>query len=201
MLNLDLNTVRNRLEAVEETIIFRILDRAQFKLNLAQNISFKSAVLPTNPKLKNINLTAKIKENYEKFLNIICEDGNDDEDEIEILTEINISALNAISRRIHYGSLYVAKCKFEENPKGFRDAVIADDKEKIIEMLRNIKGEEEILLRISDKCAKIQSIYSSPIRRVISPNLVREFYKHTIIPLTIEGELQYFFERVKNETK
>lgn len=218
MQDLDLNIVRNRLEALEETILFRLLDRAQFKLNLP--VYEAGAILDSMHKSNeeicgkfgrfnaieekpffdfsnkdDINLTAQIRKNYYEFLYNLCENGDDGE--YGSTAEADIAALLAISKRIHYGSYYVAECKFQENPMGFTEAVAANNKEKVLEMLVNRKAEERVLQRIFEKCEKIQSAYSSPFRKTINPEIVREFYKKTIIPLTIEGELQYFFKRVK----
>ena len=144
-----------------------------------------------------INLTAQIRENYLDFLKTACENGDDNE--YGSTAETDIAALQAISKRIHYGSHYVAKSKFEEDPKGFTEAVIAGDTEKVVNMLRNPAKELLVLQRVFEKCEKIQAAYSSPFRKTINSEIIREFYKNTIIPLTIYGELQYFFRRVKNE--
>ena len=215
--NFDLGIIRNRLEALEETIIFRLLDRVQFKLNLP--VYESGAILDRMHKSNEeicakfgrfdaveekpffdlskdeINLTPQIREKYLGFLKTACENGDDNE--YGSTAEADISALQAISKRIHYGSVYVAESKFQENPEGFTEAVLAGDKNKVVEMLRNVKAEEKVLQRVFDKCEKIQSAYSSPFRKTIESEIVKEFYKNTIIPLTIEGELQYFFRRIE----
>jgi len=217
----DLNTIRNRLESLEETIIFRLLDRVQFKQNLP--VYQAGAILDDMHKSveeicakynrfnaveeksffdlgKNeINLTAQIRRNYENFIKTACEIGDDSE--YGSTAEADISALQTISKRIHYGSVYVAESKFEENPQAFTEAVMANDKEKVVEMLRNPAKEELVLSRVFEKCEKIQSAYTSQFRRTIDSKIIKEFYKNTIIPLTVEGELQYFFRRVSDANK
>jgi len=218
MLNFDLNIIRNRLEALEETIVFRLLDRAQFKLNLPvyETGAILDCMHKSNEEIcgkfgrfnaieekpffdfsnkNDINLTAQIRKNYYDFLYHLCENGDDGE--YGSTAETDIAALLAISKRIHYGAFFIAECKFQENTSGFTEAILANNREKVLEMLTNRQTEERILLRVFEKCEKIQSAYTSQYRKTIDPQIVREFYKNTIIPLTIEGEVQYFFNRVK----
>lgn len=238
MQNFNLNEVRNRLEALEETIVFRILDRAQFKYNSIvytkdafslpnshENLSFldythksteqiyaklgrfnvveekpfftvkstNSDQFPVNS--NEINLTAQIHKYYSNFLRISLE--NDDDGEYVNTVEADIALLLAVSKRIHYGAFYVAECKFQEKPEEFTEAVKAGNKDKVLDMLVNRQAEENVLIRVFDKCQIIQSAYTSKLRKTIEPKVVVDFYKNIIIPLTVEGELQYFFQRVK----
>jgi len=244
----DLSVVADRLEALEETIIFRILDRAQYKLNSA--IYSKDAFsLPNQTKdvslldymhkfieqvfaqlgrftiaeekpfftstiwaadvavaheketlcedaLKNINLTSKIKELYCGFVNNFCEEGDDGE--YGSAAEADVAALIAISKRIHYGSFYVAQSKYCANPKAYTDAVKSGESD-VKKLLVRREVEEKIAARVTQKCDKIQSAYTSKFRKKIDPKLIEKFYAETIIPLTVNGETEYIFRRCKNE--
>ncbi|MDR0304102.1 MAG: hypothetical protein LBH98_04940 [Chitinispirillales bacterium] len=244
----DLAIVADRLEALEETIIFRILDRAQYKLNSA--IYLKGAfLLPSQTKgvslldymhkfieqvfaqlgrfttaeekpffesttwtadigvaheketlcedaLKNINLTAKIKEHYGDFVNDFCDAGDDGE--YGSAAEADVSALVAISKRIHYGSFYVAESKFSANPKAYVEAAKIGEYE-VKKLLVRREVEKKIAARVAQKCNKIQSAYTSKFRRKIDRELIESFYVNTIIPLTVSGEAEYIFRRCKSE--
>jgi chorismate mutase len=249
MNKLNLTFIASRLESFEESIIFRLLDRVQYKLNLPvysaeaislpdkeKNISFldylhksteqiyaksgrfaiaeekpffETTILKTNTGIirskedfcndakNSINLTAKIKESYGFFVNYACENGDDKQ--YGSTAEADIAALLAISKRIHYGSFYVAESKFLANPKGYIEAVKANDENAVMEMLTRREIEEKIISRVIKKCDKIQSVYTSVFRKTIDPKIVGVFYENTIIPLTKNGELQYLFRRSKNE--
>lgn len=244
----DLSVVAERLEALEETIIFRILDRAQYKLNSA--VYTKGAFsLPNQEKdaslldymhkfservfaqlgrftsaeekpffadtvwtadvavrhekdalcedaAANINLTAKIKERYVAFVNKFCEDGDDGE--YGSAAEADVAALAAISKRIHYGSFYVAQSKFSTNPDGYIQAA-RNGEADVKKLLVRREVEEKIAARVTQKCEKIQSAYTSEFRKKINPKLIEEFYSETIIPLTVSGETEYILRRCKNE--
>jgi len=244
----DLSAVADRLESLEETIIFRILDRAQYKLN-SSVYSKNVFLLPDETKdvclldymhkfieqvfarlgrftiseekpffastawtegagiahekedlcldaIENINLTSKIKENYCGFVGDFCEKGDDGE--YGSSAEADIAALIAISKRIHYGSFYVAQSKYRANPQAYVVAAKIGESE-VKKLLVRREVEEKIAVRVTQKCDKIQSAYTSKFRKKIDPKLIEKFYTETIIPLTVIGETQYIFMRCKNE--
>jgi chorismate mutase len=149
--------------------------------------------------LSEINITGKIKEHYLSFINISCENGDDSE--YGSTAEADISALLAVSKRIHYGSFYVAESKYLSNPSAYTEAVKANDKNAITQMLTRREVEEKIILRVQDKCEKIQNAYTSKLRKKIAPRLIGNFYEFTIIPLTKDGELKYLFRRCESENR
>jgi len=145
--------------------------------------------------LSEINITDKVKAHYLSFINNSCENGDDGE--YGSTAEADISALVAVSKRIHYGSFYVAESKFLSNPPAYKEAVKANDKEAVMAMLTRKEVEEKIILRVQEKCDKIQNAYTSKLRKKIDSRLIGNFYENTIIPLTKEGELKYLFARGK----
>ena len=243
----DLTIIADRLEAMEETIISRILDRIQYKQNsavystdkiLLNNASpldymhkltekifaelgkftvaeekpfFKDTCLSANTAdtsivrkkepfgrniLNEINITAKIKEHYSSFVNTACETGDDNE--YGSTAEADIAALTAISKRIHYGSFYVAESKFLLSPQKYVEAVKNNNENAVRDLLTRREIEEKIVSRVKKKCDKIQSAYTSKLRKKINSELIGNFYKNTIIPLTKDGETEYLFRRCKN---
>jgi chorismate mutase len=245
----DLTLIANRLESLEETIVFRLLDRVQYKLNPriysvdafslpndVKNISlldymhkfteqiyaqlgrftiaeekpfFETLALNVDTGVihdreflcesakNSINLTAEIKKHYNSFINTACENGDDSE--YGSSAEADIAALIAISKRVHYGSFYVAESKFLKSPDDYVKAVKAGDEKAVMEMLTRREIEEKIILRVIEKCDKIQAAYTSNFRKAIDGKIVGAFYENAIIPLTKLGELQYLFRRCENE--
>ena len=147
--------------------------------------------------LNDINITGKIKERYISFVNISCDDGDDSE--YGSTAEADIAALAAISKRIHYGSFYVAESKFLSYPQKYIDAVKAKDENAVRALLTRRETEEKIVLRVKEKCDKIQDAYTSKLRKKIDSRLIGNFYENTIIPLTKDGETLYLFRRCENE--
>jgi chorismate mutase len=211
-----LTDIAARLEAFEESIIFRLADRVQYKLNSAiysqktfLNYMYKSVeqILDESKTiaakenlcqdaLKDINLIENIKERYLDLLNIICEKGDDDE--YSATSQADIEVMVAVSKRIHYGSFYVAESKFLSNSKNYIEAV-KTGKEAVIELLTRRDKEEKIIARVTKKLDKIQAIYTSKFRKKIVAKTIGNFYKDTIIPFTKEGEATYLLRRCKNE--
>jgi len=170
---------------------------------------FKDTALPINTNivqkkerfcpniLNHINMTGEIKRRYISFINISCEDGDDNE--YGSTAEADMSALAAISKRIHYGSFYVAESKFLSDPKKYIEAVKTQNENAVRELLTRREIEERIVSRVIDKCDKIQGAYTSKLRKKIDSRLIGDFYENTIIPLTKDGETKYLFRRCENE--
>ena len=66
-----------------------------------------------------INLTSQIKESYFSLLSSIC---SGDDGEYGTTAESDIASLQAVARRIHFGSFYVAEAKFRGNPEQYSQA-------------------------------------------------------------------------------
>ena len=163
--HLDLMVVAARLEGFEETIILRLIDRAQFSADIgiyqpgnsgfsgeplkASSVSDccirklwipvlgrfcapeerpfnkdlpeprRKVVLPDTglhiQDFQKINLTAKILQDYLNLVPRICPAGDDGQWGSSV--ELDVYALQAIARRIHYGALYVAESKFRRDPE------------------------------------------------------------------------------------
>jgi chorismate mutase len=244
MTNLNLDTIAATLEGLEETIIYRLIDRAQFKTNdrvympgqsgfsngnddkslFELRLQYHEEIdarfgrfcvpeerpfckdLPSKQRevkipdpglhISNydlVNLTQQIKQMYVDFIPKFCLPGNDLQYGSSV--EIDVYALQAICRRIHYGALYVAECKYRNNPDAYKKLIAKEDRGGILELLTRKEIEMKIIERVKSKVAHVQSGVNLKVRRVIDPDVILTFYNEHIIPLTKEGEVLYLLKR------
>lgn len=242
-----LELIAAKLEGLEETIIYKLMDRAQFKKNdiiyrsgesgfddeksgmslfdirllytETMDSEFGRFMQPEErPFFKNlpepkrvvtnykddflniddydgINLTGDIKKAYLKILNSLCLSGDDGQFGSSV--EHDIFALQALARRIHFGSLYVAESKFRDNPEKYSELIDKEDTSALMDLLTRAEVEERILQRVKEKVIHIQSRINEKVRRRIDPDIVLDFYRTYIIPLTKKGEILYLLKRKK----
>lgn len=238
-----LSIIAARLEGLEETIIHRLIDRAQFAANsvayrpgesgfageptrslldirlLYQERmdaefgrfhvpeerpfhrelpdSRRTVSLPENslriPDFDLVNVTGEILAAYRSFIPRLCPQGDDGQ--YGSAVEHDVSALQAISRRIHFGSMYVAEAKFRENPSRYRSLIASGDNAAIEELLTRKEVEANIQTRVREKVAHIQGNVNSRVRSVVDADVVLAFYRDTVIPLTRRGEVRYLCAR------
>eukprot|EP00923_Selenidium_pygospionis_P011690 GHVN01020082.1.p1 GENE.GHVN01020082.1~~GHVN01020082.1.p1 ORF type:complete len:226 (+),score=24.62 GHVN01020082.1:145-822(+) len=191
---LSLQKIRSDLIRQEETIIFAIIERTQYRCNDAiyraghfdveldglclmsyflreterlhaklrryvsdeEHAFFADSlpcpVLPIKGqpdilKPNRINLNEKIFQFYvKKVVPRICPEGDDGE--YGSTANNDIMALQALSRRIHYG-LFVAEAKFRSEQIKYRSLIEAGDVAGIMEALTNRTVEEKLLERVS----------------------------------------------------
>lgn len=241
--HLDLMVVAARLEGFEETIILRLIDRAQFSADIGiyqpGNSGFSGEPLkslfsirllhqetmdscfgrfcapeerPFNKDLpeprrkvvlpdtglhiqdfQKINLTAKILQDYLNLVPRICPAGDDGQWGSSV--ELDVYALQAIARRIHYGALYVAESKFRRDPEVYSRLIKEGNPSAILEKLTRKDVEDRIVSRVREKTVSIQTAVNPIIRKVIDPDIVVDFYRNSIIPITKEGEVLYLLNR------
>lgn len=245
MVTLELPRIAACLEGLEETIINRLIDRAQFAANAVAyrrgESGFTGAgdrslfdmrlryqeemdaafgrfqvpeerpfhrdlppsrrvmTLPESPlavsSFDAVNLTRRIVADYRTFLPRLCQDGDDGHYGSSV--EHDVLAIQALARRVHYGALYVAESKYRAEPAAFDRLVDERDERAIIERITRPEVEERILVRVAEKVTYIQATANRSVRRHVTPEVVLELYRDTIIPLTKEGELLYLFNRVR----
>ena len=115
--------------------------------------------------------------------------------------EYDVMLLQAISRRIHYGAIYVAETKFQQNEAALRK-IFAEQtdalEQKILALITRTEVERKILKRVFTKTQAIQygGREQGLQRHYLEPQSVRDFYADCIIPLTKRGELAYLQRRV-----
>lgn len=245
MSEMTLELIAAKLEGLEETIIYKLMDRGQFRKNAAvyrsgesgfdeeksgislfdirllytekmdaefgrftqpEERPFCSPLPATKRMISNskdtflviddydkINLGSDIKRAYLKMLDTLCLGGDDGNYGSSV--EHDIFALQALARRIHFGALYVAESKFRDNPKKYLSLIEKNESNALMTLLTRQKVEEKILLRVKEKVIHIQSQINEKVRRRIDPDLVLDFYREHIIPLTKKGEILYLLNR------
>ena len=244
---LDLNVIAAQLEALEESIMYRFIDRAQFAWNPrayeagaeslqgAQDVSLFQARLqaqeelearfgrylvpeerPFTRNLPEAERTAAsfhsalrtddwniVRQNdalceaYLATLPELCE--HRDDSHYGSSVEHDVSVLQAVSRRVHFGALYVAEAKFRRNTEAYRSAIRRGDATGIEDMLTRADVERAIIERISKKMLELQAEVHTRVRRVVSPDVVVSFYRDTIIPRTKAGQVLYLLQRLEHE--
>jgi chorismate mutase len=244
MINMpDLNIIALQLEGLEETIIYHLIERVQYRKNSvvyepgasgfrgyprkslmeirllfhermdAQFGRFcvpeerpfsgrlprprRTVHLPVYPlalrDFNLVNLTAAIEQAYTTLVNIICRDGDDGQYGSSV--ENDVYALQAISRRIHYGAMYVAEAKYRADPGRYNELIRTRDRTRLMHELTRKEVEARIINRVKDKVARAQARSNLKIRIPIDPESVLAFYRDSIIPLTKEGEIIYLINR------
>jgi len=243
MITPDLDKIATDLEGLEETIIARLIDRAQFRQNSIAYQPGKSgfkgetelslfglrlkyqeemdacfgrfAVPEERPFNKDlpeskrqvslpdnclrladynvVNLTDKILVSYLDIIPKICSPGDDAQYGSSV--EHDVYTIQAISRRIHYGAMYVGESKYLSDPSAFKKAVEAGDLTTLETLLTRPEVEQRILRRVQEKVTILQAAAKANTRFTIDPGVVRDYYAAHIIPLTKEGEILYLLNR------
>ncbi len=140
-----------------------------------------------------INLTEEVKEGYLDWLKKFCDGGDDGH--YGSSTEHDVKILKAISERVHYASFYVAEAKYRQEPEEYERLIAKGDKEGIYERLTRVEVEEKILGRVREKADNFQRGINLKIRHYLEPELLEDFYRDFIIPLSKRGEVKYFLGR------
>jgi chorismate mutase len=245
----DLEKIAADLESLEETIIARLIDRAQFRRNRQAYLPGRSGFegerkaslfavrlryqeemdacfgrfcvpeerpftghlpsprrrvhLPENclkiDDYDRVNLTAPIQASYLELVEQICPPGDDAQYGSSV--EHDVYAIQAISRRIHYGALYVAESKYRANPEAFDALLAAGDRSRLLARLTRAEVEARILDRVAGKVETLQASAAGGTRHRIDPAVVRNYYADWIIPLTKEGQIRYLQQRGMSRMK
>ena len=238
---LQLKNIRNVLIRQEETIIFSLIERAQYKVNpivytnggiqisgfdgsymdfflfeseCAQSKIRRYTTPEEHPFFTNlpepviegvvnevpiienkINVNDRVKETYiNKLVPMICEEGEDKQYGSSVLCDI--SCLQAISKRVHYGE-FVAESKFRDQPEKYTGLIKAKDREAIWDLLTNQEVEDKLLRRVQLKAASYgqdPELMTGDYK--VHPDHIVELYRDWIIPLTKEVQVEYLMVRV-----
>ncbi len=250
---LALASIRSTLIRQEDTIIFALIERAQFKINdvcystkapqfaqlTAKHSSFLDTMLLETERLHArvrrytgpdehaffpdklpppelplidfpptlhpcaVNLNAQIKDLYiHKVMPAICEPGDDGQHGSTAVADISV--LQAISKRVHYG-MFVAESKMRSQFDEFSRLIRAGDQQAIMDLLTYKAVEERVLRRVRRKACTFgrdveaddnPAADDSPMK--VDPEAIVRLYADFIIPLTKEAELQYLLQRLGN---
>ena len=108
----------------------------------------------------------------------------------------DISALQALSKRIHYGK-YVAESKYLSDKKGYESIILKRDKEAILKKITNEDVEEKLLKRVVLKASTYgQAPNVKKPDYKVHPKIIKEIYLKFIIPFTKDVECLYLLERL-----
>lgn len=244
MTQLDLESIASHLEGLEETIIYKLIDRAQFKVNAQiyepgksgfDNADVNESLFDLRIKYHEqmdslfgryhvpeerpfctdlqssqragfieesglfvddyncINITSEIKKEYFESIPLFCMEGDDKQYGSSV--EHDVYALQALSRRIHYGAMYVAESKFRADQVLYNKHIENRDEEALLNLLTRKDVEDKILKRVKDKLTHAQSKTNGRVRRIINPDIILLFYREHIIPMTKKGEILYLLNR------
>ena len=246
---LSLDSIRSTLVRQEETIIFALIERAQYRKNrfiydskdllkdedniplsflewmLIETEKLHSKVRrytspeehpfyplklppPILPKLNYPNILMadknKVDVNKEvmnwyvnKVIDRMCINGDDEQHGSSVLCDI--AAMQALSRRVHYGK-FVAESKFIKEPEKYTALVKEGNTVAILNLLTNLEVERKVLRRSFVKA----STYGQDITGItegykVDPMLIADIYRDMIIPLTKDVEVRYLYHRVGYE--
>ncbi|TKY65134.1 Chorismate mutase 1 [Spatholobus suberectus] len=111
--------------------------------------------------------------------------------------------LQALSKRIHYGK-FVAEAKFQASPDAYKAAILAQDMDRLMDMLTYAEVEETIKRRVEEKAKTYgqevvintkEHHQAEPVYKII-PSLVADLYGNWIMPLTKEVQVAYLLRRL-----
>jgi chorismate mutase len=145
-----------------------------------------------------VNLTPEIVDAYRDLVPKICRPGSDGNYGSSV--EYDIFAVQALSRRIHYGSFYVAERKYRDEPDHYRNLIEKKDTVAVMSALTRPEVEEAIIRRVREKAETLQG-YKSPSRVYLEPGAVSDFYRDIIMPLTRKGEVMYLMNRRRTDPR
>mmetsp|Transcript_14143 Transcript_14143/g.21993 ORF Transcript_14143/g.21993 Transcript_14143/m.21993 type:complete len:269 (-) Transcript_14143:231-1037(-) len=260
---LDLPNIRATLIRQEDTILFNLIERAQFKRNLnvyqkgadflagtGVEDSFFNHLLyetesihskarrytspdekpfcnkadlpsPTLPPLVipadmkplreiDVNLNKQILERYQQeVIPAICKDGDDGQ--YGSAAVCDIQTLQALSKRIHYGT-FVAESKFRSKPEEYTRLIKAGDKQGIMDLLTNKEVEDRVIKRVQLKATAYGQEITDETSLVhgpavseeqlshfkVNPESMGKLYRDIIIPLTKDVEVEYLMQRLEH---
>jgi chorismate mutase len=243
-----LNSIRSTLIRQEETIIFALIERAQYRRNRAiydpnsglnllgpngtpfsffqwmlleteklhakvrrytspEEHAFFPQTLPepilselTFPQLlvstkSEVDVNPDVLQWYcADLINDLCLDGDDEQHGSSVLCDI--AAIQAISKRIHFGK-FVAESKFLTDPETYSKLAKERDVKGLIDMLTNVEVEQRVLRRSSLKASTYgQDITGETEGYKVNPSLISNIYRDMIIPFNKEVQVRYLFRRV-----
>lgn len=151
----------------------------------------------TGLKIKSFDCISQVNDILKSYLSLIsqlCTPGDDGQYGSSV--EHDVYAIQAIARRIHFGSLYIAENKYASDIVGYSKLIKSGDIDAIMEKLTRKEVEERIIERIREKTIAMQVLVNKKVRNVIDPDMIADYYKKWIISLTKKGEIAYLMNRL-----
>ena len=156
-------------------------------------LSYPQQILLTGKSAVDVN-SEVMRWYVEKIIDRLCKAGDDEQHGSSVLCDI--SAMQALSRRIHYGK-FVAESKFLKDPHTYTEYVKQGNATAIVDLLTNVEVERRVLRRAFAKASTYgQDITGTTEGYKIDPMLIADIYRDMIIPLTKDVEVRYLFHRV-----
>ncbi|PLB38045.1 chorismate mutase ARO7 [Aspergillus candidus] len=151
-----------------------------------------------------VNVNATIKQRYvEDILPAVCPgfgraDRGETQENYGSAATCDVSVLQALSRRIHFGK-FVAEAKFQHDPETFVRLIKANDREGIDAAITNAAVEQKVLERLALKAKTYGTDPAFPSEQgpKLNVNAVVSMYKECVIPLTKVVEVDYLMQRLK----
>lgn len=98
-----------------------------------------------------VNFNKRLLQRYiDVIVPAVCKKGDDEQHGSTVLCDI--AALQALSRRVHYGK-FVAESKYRSDPEAYQRLVEAGDADGVMKLLTNAQVEEQVLRRARLKAA------------------------------------------------
>ncbi|KAM3074597.1 chorismate mutase aro7 [Clarireedia jacksonii] len=151
-----------------------------------------------------VNVNQKIKDHYIKeFLPKAClqtgrQDRGETAENYGSAATCDISCLQALSRRIHFGK-FVAESKFRTEEEAFTKMIKEGDREGLGRAITNEKVEQQVLERLRLKARTYgtdPSLGENAGEGKINVEAVVSMYRDFVIPLTKEVEVEYLMQRL-----
>lgn len=149
---------------------------------------------------RDVNINNEIKEIYiNKIIPRVAKYDGEEEENYGSTATIDISVLQSLSRRIHFG-MFVAEAKFQADKELYTKLIKDKDIEGITENITNSAVEEKILQRL---IAKAKAYGTDPTSNdsssKVHPEAVVGIYKDWVIPLTKKVEIEYLLRRLEDK--
>eukprot|EP00924_Labyrinthula_sp_SR-Ha-C_P006767 maker-scaffold_29-snap-gene-4.3-mRNA-1 protein AED:0.01 eAED:0.01 QI:142/1/1/1/1/1/3/144/406 len=151
-----------------------------------------------------ININSEIKDMYlNLLLPQLCASKqlDDDEENYGSACLCDISVLQAISKRIHYGK-FVAEAKFSANIESFSKLIKSQDAKGLMDLLTHVEVEKKVIERVRMKASyygRDPTEAGDSVAYQVDPNLIAMLYEKYLIPLTKEVQVKYLLNRLNEK--
>jgi chorismate mutase len=169
-------------------------DENPFNSNLPEPL-LPALSYPENPLRPNsVNINPQVLNVYVgSVVPAVCAAGDDGQ--YGSTSVCDVMCLQALSRRIHYGK-FVAESKIQRNPGRFRDAVVARDKDRLMDLVTDDSVESEVISRVRHKAelyGQLDVGEAAALR--IDPAILADIYREWVIPLNKHVQIEYLLQR------
>ena len=114
----------------------------------------------------------------------------------------DVAALQALSKRIHYGK-FVAEAKYRASPAAYAALAAARDEAGIMAALTDAAVEAAVVARVRAKAAAFSADVGAgpgePPTLKVDPDAVAAVYRDWVLPLTKEVQVEYLLKRPEYE--